>query len=223
MDGQVVHARRGDRSRYRPLCSTLCDSSAPLQVVDGLMHLHSFATVYIADIDAILGRGHNRRHVEAIADRHPNLVLWLDSGARTESDLAWLMSRSALHPVIGTESTSDIRLIERHEINADTYGVLSLDFHGDAFLGSPEILANPAIWPRRIIVMMLARVGSGLGPDLDRLRRMMLLAPAREWYVGGGVRDSADLYALAQAGVRGALVATALHTGVLDRSILNSL
>ena len=47
--------------------------------------------------------------------------------------------------------------------------VLSLDFRGDAFQGPQEILAEPALWPQRVIVMTLARVGSGAGPDLERL------------------------------------------------------
>lgn len=224
MDGQVVHARRGDRSRYCPLRSTLCDSTAPLRVADALARLHDFSIVYIADLDAILGRGHNRRHIDAIADRYPDVGLWLDTGAHDESDLVWLRARSAYHPVIGSESAPDTRLLDHARLlHADPYIVLSLDFQGDAFLGPPEFLINPALWPRRIIAMTLARVGSGLGPDLNTLRRLAALAPATDWYAGGGVRNVADLHALAEAGVSGALVATALHTGALNRSMLKSL
>ena len=37
MGGQVVHARRGDRSNYRPLESALARSSDPLEVVRALL------------------------------------------------------------------------------------------------------------------------------------------------------------------------------------------
>jgi uncharacterized protein related to proFAR isomerase len=94
--------------------------------------------------------------------------------------------------------------------------VLSLDFRGDAFQGPEEILAEPALWPHRIIVMTLARVGSGAGPDLERFAAIRSIAGGRKIYAAGGVRDAADLLALKAAGASGALVSTALH----DRRIV---
>ena len=61
--------------------------------------------------------------------------------------------------------------------------------------------------------MTLGRVGSGAGPDLDRLSAVRDIAAGREIYAAGGVRDGADLAALKGAGVAGALVATSLHDG----------
>ena len=59
--------------------------------------------------------------------------------------------------------------------------------------------------------MTLARVGSGAGPDLGRLASIQSIAGGREIYAAGGVRNAADLSGLKQAGVAGALIATALH------------
>ena len=89
--------------------------------------------------------------------------------------------------------------------------MLSLDFRDDAFQGPREILADPALWPRRIIVMTLGRVGSAAGPDLARLAKIRAIASGREIYAAGGVRDTADLSALKASGASGALIATALH------------
>ena len=89
--------------------------------------------------------------------------------------------------------------------------MLSLDFRGDAFQGPAEILAESALWPQRVIVMTLARVGSGAGPDLARFAAIRSIAGGRETYAAGGVRDAADLSALRAAGASGALIATALH------------
>ena len=58
-----------------------------------------------------------------------------------------------------------------------------------------------------------ARVGSGAGPDLERLAAIAAMAGGREIYAAGGVRDAADLSAIKAAGTAGALVATALHQG----------
>ena len=47
--------------------------------------------------------------------------------------------------------------------------------------------------------------------------------PDVELLAGGGVRDAADLRALADAGAAGALVATALHGGAIDADELRAL
>jgi phosphoribosylformimino-5-aminoimidazole carboxamide ribotide isomerase len=88
-----------------------------------------------------------------------------------------------------------------------------LDFRGDVFQGPPELLARPDLWPPRIIVMTLARVGGGAGPDLERLAAIRRAAGPRDVLAAGGVRDRADLDALQAAGAAGALVASALHDG----------
>jgi phosphoribosylformimino-5-aminoimidazole carboxamide ribotide isomerase len=46
--------------------------------------------------------------------------------------------------------------------------VLSLDYRGDSFLRSKRLCA-PHLWPARVIVMTLARIGGDAGPDVDRL------------------------------------------------------
>jgi phosphoribosylformimino-5-aminoimidazole carboxamide ribotide isomerase len=59
--------------------------------------------------------------------------------------------------------------------------------------------------------MTLSRVGSGGGPDLALLRRWRGEAPAKKIFAAGGVRGGEDLLALADCGISGVLVATALH------------
>ena len=90
--------------------------------------------------------------------------------------------------VIGSESQHDGALIAQHPNSPRV--VLSLDFRGDAFQGPQGILAEPALWPQRIIVMTLARVGSGVGPDLRRLGSIRSIARGREIYAAGGVRNA---------------------------------
>ena len=71
--------------------------------------------------------------------------------------------------------------------------------------------------------MTLARVGSGAGPDLDRLRSIRDAAPGKKVYAAGGVRDAADLIALKRAGMAGALVASCLHDRRLSGSDIAAL
>jgi phosphoribosylformimino-5-aminoimidazole carboxamide ribotide isomerase len=76
---------------------------------------------------------------------------------------------------------------------------------------------------REVIVLDLARVGSGAGPDFALVRELCARFPKLELLAGGGVRDVADLRALAEAGAAGALVATALHSGAIGPDQLHAL
>ena len=54
--GQVVHAVRGDRARYRPLTTTLMAGSDPGAIGRALRDIFGFDSIYVADLDAIAGR-----------------------------------------------------------------------------------------------------------------------------------------------------------------------
>jgi phosphoribosylformimino-5-aminoimidazole carboxamide ribotide isomerase len=209
MGDQVVRARMGDRASYRPLESSLSPTSDPIDVVRGLLGIFPFPTLYVADLDAIQGGGDNCQTLRRIRTEFPSLQMWVDNGAADASSLHALIGTDLGTPVIGSESQRDSELIAQHRDSMRI--VLSLDFRDDAFQGPQEILAEPALWPKRVIVMTLARVGSGVGPDFARLASIQSLADGREIYAAGGVRNADDLRALKQAGVSGALIATALH------------
>jgi phosphoribosylformimino-5-aminoimidazole carboxamide ribotide isomerase len=66
-----------------------------------------------------------------------------------------------------------------------------------------------------VIVLDLARVGSGAGPDLRLLERLRRTVPGVTLLAGGGVRGADDLDRLADVGCDGALVGTALLSGRL--------
>ena len=209
MGGAVVRAQVGDRASYRPLESPLSPTSDPVAVVRGLLTIYPFSTLYVADLDAIERHGDNFPALRRIRAEFPALQMWVDNGAADLPALDALTGADLGIPVIGSESQRDSKLVAQHRGSRRI--VLSLDFRGDAFQGPGEILAEPALWPRRIIVMTLARVGSGAGPDLARLAEIRAIARGCEIYAAGGVRDAADLSALKAAGASGALIATALH------------
>ena len=209
MGGAVVRAQIGDRASYRPLESPLSPASDPVAVVRGLLTIYPFSTLYVADLDAIERHGDNFPALRRIRAEFPTLQMWVDNGAADLAALEALIGADLGIPVIGSESQRDRKLVAQHRGLRRI--VLSLDFRGDVFQGPREILTEPALWPRRIIVMTLGRVGSGAGPDLARLAEIRAIASGCEIYAAGGVRDPADLSALKAAGASGALIATALH------------
>jgi phosphoribosylformimino-5-aminoimidazole carboxamide ribotide isomerase len=212
-NGTVVRARAGDRDQYRPITTPLSRTSDPVDVVRGLLGVHRFDALYVADLDAITGRGHNGAALTRLRVDCPGLVLWVDSGIADADAAAAFLAAPTDHLVLGSESQADTRLA-RHLAHHDRV-VLSLDFRGDDFQGPADLATDASCWPRTIIAMTLARVGSGGGPDLDRLGAVKRSASERAVYAAGGVRDAADLAALARFGIAGALVATCLHDGRL--------
>jgi HisA/HisF family protein len=221
MRGEVVRARMGDRTSYRPLETPLSPTSDAVAVVRGLLAVHTFCTLYVADLDAIQGDGDNLSALRRIRAEFPALQLWIDNGVADLAALEALINVDLGTPVIGSESQHGSALIAQHRGSERI--ALSLDFRGDAFQGPADILAEPALWPRRVIVMTLARVGSGAGPDLERFGLIRSIAGGRETYAAGGVRDAADLLALKAAGAAGVLIASALHERRVVRADLEAL
>jgi phosphoribosylformimino-5-aminoimidazole carboxamide ribotide isomerase len=225
MGGQVVHAQRGDRAHYRPIRSRLCRSSRIEGVVAGLLGLFPFRHLYVADVDALCGRGLQRKALDAVRASAKHVQLWIDAGIRDTGDLAQV-SRWGL-AVLGSETLTAAAWERLAGAEADAEAaadaVLSLDFRESDFLGAPALLQQPQRWPRRLIAMSLARVGSGLGPDLPRIESLHRLAPQCRVYAGGGVRSAGDLDDCRRAGACGALVASSLHDGRLGAADLDRL
>lgn len=222
-DGQVVHARGGLREGYRPIRSILSDSSEPLRLVAGLLALHRFADLYVADLDAIEGRGGHDAVLERLRGAFPALRLWVDNGLAAETACRAWLDRGLGDLVVGSESQSGPDLPARLADQAEAGRIiLSLDFKGARFLGPPALLEAAAHWPPRVIAMTLARVGGADGPDFATLRALRAKAPDRQVYAAGGVRHADDLRRLAKIGVGGALLASALHDGRLTRRQLTS-
>ncbi|MFG1394360.1 HisA/HisF-related TIM barrel protein [Xanthobacter agilis] len=206
--GRVVHARRGARDTYAPLESPLCVSPAPADVAAGLLSLAPFRTLYVADIDAITGAGHNADAIAALRRAAPEVELWVDAGETTAEAVRARAMAGLGVSVAGTESLPDDA---RAAAVLKAGAILSLDHDATGPLGPRALHENAALWPPRVIVMTLARVGSGEGPDLAALHAIQARRPDIALFAAGGVRGPDDLNALATAGTAGVLVATALH------------
>jgi phosphoribosylformimino-5-aminoimidazole carboxamide ribotide isomerase len=215
-DGVVVRARMGQRDQYRPIETPLSPSSDPVDVVRGLLSVSAFRTLYVADLDAIERKGDARATVMRVKSAFPQLDLWIDNGLGEAAAAQAFLDERTDHLVLGSEAQTDTLLVE--SLRDDPRIILSLDFRGDVFVGPPSLLATPAAWPRRIIVMTLARVGSAAGPDLERLAAIHKVSQNRRVYAAGGIRHAADLVAIKRAGIAGALVASSLHDGRLTRA-----
>jgi phosphoribosylformimino-5-aminoimidazole carboxamide ribotide isomerase len=210
----VVHARMGRRDEYRPISTRLSATSDPLDVARGLLGVHPFTTLYVADLDAIEGRSDNDPVLARLRAAFPRVTLWVDNGIARRADAEQWLARGLGHLVLGSETQTDAALVRG--LAQDARVVLSLDFRGASLQGPQELLADTGAWPGKAIAMTLARVGSGAGPDMDVLAAVRNAGSRSAIYAAGGVRGAADLAALARAGIAGALVASCLHDGRLS-------
>ncbi len=211
-NGQVVHAYRGMREHYRPVQSHLTQSSHPPEIVTAFLDLFPFTTIYLADLDAIQGRGNNRPIIEQLTRRFPSTVFWIDAGTSTLPMCK--PSAGSLQPVLGSESLTDLSLLTLP--CTETPGrppIVSLDFLHDRLQGPPELLECTELWPKQVIVMSIDSIGAAAGPDYKRIEAIGHLAPEHDLFAAGGVRDLDDIERLAGLGVSGVLVASALHRG----------
>jgi phosphoribosylformimino-5-aminoimidazole carboxamide ribotide isomerase len=226
--GQVVRAVRGDRQSYRPVVSGLCASSDPVAVARMLCEHCASDRLYVADLDALMGGAVQTAVLRTLLDALPGIELWLDGGfadaGQGEAVLAELAPQAArIVLVFGSESLRSRAALEAcfagdaARRGALATAALSLDRRDGQKLDPAGCWSASALWPERVIVMTLERVGSGAGPDLDTLAEVRRRAPTTTLIGAGGIRSEDDLARAAAAGADAWLVASALHDLQLPR------
>jgi phosphoribosylformimino-5-aminoimidazole carboxamide ribotide isomerase len=218
--GKVVRARAGDRASYQPIVTPLSGTSEASDVLRGLRRLAPFSTVYIADLDAITGEGSHLSILRGLAAAAPDVEFWLDGGFAT-ADAVRVALPAGMTPVFGSESLTRADDFEAAKSRSGAGSlVLSLDYRGGRFMGPADLEQRAELWPARIILMTLDRVGTGAGPDFDALGALVERAHGRAVFAAGGVRDEDDLARLRWMGVGGVLIASALHDGRLSAATI---
>ena len=218
--GQAVRAVRGERSDYRPLRSSLCAGSEPLTVARALLDHCASRQLYVADLDGLTGRGAQTELLAGLLAGLPGVEIWLDAGFASPSDAAAVLAAAGdrITPVVASESLPDASAI-RGFTDRWPHALLSLDRRKGAPLGAASCWTERHLWPERVIVMTLDRVGSFEGPDLDTLADVRARAGTARRVIGaGGVRSADDLQAAARSGADAWLIASALHDGRIPRA-----
>jgi phosphoribosylformimino-5-aminoimidazole carboxamide ribotide isomerase len=173
--------------------------------------------LYVADLDALQDGVSQIGTLRKLLESDAQLELWLDAGfadaKAAESVLQALAEhRARVVPVFASESLrSTAALATCFSPGAHPDAVLSLDRRDGRRLDAAGCWDAPALWPRRVIVMTLERVGADAGPDLETLAEVRRKAPQALLIGAGGVRNPADLAAAEAAGADAWLVASALH------------
>ena len=229
--GRAVHARGGDRSRYRPVESALCREAPgdPLALARAYRRL-GCTTCYVADLDAITGGSPQDSLLRQLADSRDGFGagLVLDAGVSDPASARRSVELGASRVVVGLEtlrSFDDLAAIVG--AMGEDRVVFSLDLRDGVPIRHPGLPASPGATPveladlalqagvTTILLLDLARVGTGRGVDLGLVAQLRERLPEVALWVGGGIRSARDFDALAAAGCASAVVGTALHTGAI--------
>lgn len=228
--GRAVHASGGERHRFPPVRSVLVSESAS---GDACALAHAFHDTlgcdecYVADLDAIAGGSPQHALLEALARAGGRL--FIDAGVATVERARELLDAGAARVVVGLETLPSFVALElvtrgigseRVMFSLDLRGGRSVRHAGAALEETPLALVGRAVaaGATAILVLDLARVGSGRGLDRPLLAAIRRAHPGLELLAGGGIASYAELERLAATGLDGALVATALHSGVIGKA-----
>ncbi|HEY0776749.1 MAG TPA: HisA/HisF-related TIM barrel protein [Gemmatirosa sp.] len=231
--GRAVHARRGVRAAYAPVADAAgtCIDGDPLALARTYRDVLGVRELYAADLDAIQGRPPQQALAGELAAL--GMPLWLDAGVTDAGTAQAARATGAVHVVVGLETLRGPDTLPEvcAAVGAETVA-FSLDLRAGVPMLAPSFAARlaPEVatpialagWAAAcgvgaILVLDLARVGSGDGVDLALVREVRHAAPGVRLLAGGGVRGPDDLERLADAGCDGALVASALHDGRIGR------
>lgn len=219
LNGNAVHAIRGERSKYLPVQSKICNSPNPLDIVSGLKPKE----VYIADLDRLQHMGDNFEIIKGISSRTRTMA---DIGAGNMNDVKDCAG-IADTVILGTETASLELIQEASEMFPGGINV-SIDIkNGEVLTNDKNLMIKPGELVeilngcdiRDIIILELGRVGTGAGVDAGFLQKMAGLSN-HDVLLGGGVRDMNDIDALREIGISGTLVATAVHNGKIPVEII---
>ncbi len=220
LNGNAVHAVRGERAKYQPVKgSRICESSSPMDIISALLPKE----VYIADLDSLQHIGNNFELIKRISTKTRTMA---DTGVENMNDVG-KCARIADTVILGTE-TASLDLIESAAMRYRGMINVSIDMKSGMVLTKDKRMeAEPQKLVKLlneydigdIIILELSKVGTGAGIDAEFLSNIAGLS-SHTVLVGGGIRDMDDINALKEIGVGGALVATAVHNGKIPVELI---
>ncbi|MDR3637466.1 MAG: HisA/HisF-related TIM barrel protein [Isosphaeraceae bacterium] len=224
--GQAVHAVGGDRAHYRPVESRLHPGSDPVGIARAFSERLGLRTLYLADLDAIAGARPSFGTYGALRDL--GVEVWLDAGLRTAADLGALVGTGVSTLVVGSETLRCPAILDKVLAKMGPERVVfSLDLKaGQPLLAAGADWGLPEPWAvamralghgaQRLLLLDLARVGTGTGVGTLALARELSSQFPVEIAVGGGIARAEEIKDAAHAGVSAVLLGSALHSGAIE-------
>jgi phosphoribosylformimino-5-aminoimidazole carboxamide ribotide isomerase len=227
MNGAVVRGVGGRRDEYQAITCPETGSRKPFDIAHALLRRANASELYVADLDAIMGKAAVSRSVQTIAEMW-QVPIWVDAGIGRKLGVADLPNLPNIRPVVGSETCAEPDVLRAALAEAAERPLaFSIDLKAGRLLGHWDNwgMAGPfdvlhlarrvvELGVRTLIVLDLTRVGTGAGTGTEPLLRAIRREfPDLDLIAGGGVKGWAEVDRLGEAGASGVLVASALHDG----------
>lgn len=213
MSGIAVSGKSGQRDTYKPLRTVYSGTPDPVDIVISLKR-EGFKRIYVADLDAIEGRGSN---LEIVRKINHVLPVMLDWGVKDIESFAFALD-FADKIIIATETlTSWADLGEIFHKFPRQRMMVSIDVKDGQILSRDPSLTFGEIKSileklklEEIILLDISGVGTLSGFNLDLLNNFRGMEDAL--ILGGGITPE-EVKNLNDRGVNKFLIGTALHSG----------
>jgi phosphoribosylformimino-5-aminoimidazole carboxamide ribotide isomerase len=233
--GQCVRLMQGDfaaETRYETEPRALLDKYRDF----GTEWLH------VVDLDGArdgaLGAGvGNRAIIEDLAAQN-TLKLQVGGGLRNTAAVAQLLDLGVARAVVGSAAVLQVeqvrswlthfgaeRMTLAFDVRLDRHGTPRVATHGwreQSGLSLWEAVANYAADVVHVLCTDVSRDGSLSGPNVELYREAVRRHPRIQWQASGGIRNSYDLHALADAGAAAAISGRALLEDLIPIEELQS-
>ncbi len=218
-DGRCVRLYQGDYAQVTTY------STDPVQVAQN-WQLAGASWLHVVDLDgAAAGHPVNIEIIERIRTATTSRIE-LGGGMRSLAHIQHMLNLGIDRVILGTAAITDRALLKEALARWGEHITVGLDARDGrlAISGWREMSRVQAAslaaelcaeGVRRYIYTDIARDGALQGPNLDALKAMQR-AISCALIASGGVCSLADLHALAELGIEGAIVGKALYTGDVD-------
>ncbi|NVM36055.1 MAG: hypothetical protein HWN81_10695 [Candidatus Lokiarchaeota archaeon] len=225
LNSKVVHAKKGERTKYNPLKSYLFQSSNPIEIISILNSKYNFDLFYIADLDSIMKKAPNFQILKKIL-KISNIQVMLDPGIVDLEDIFQFLKIEIKNLILGLETIKNFKtIIQSLQILNRNSLIISIDmYNGQIISNAKDIKSqNPikltkkleSLGVKNIILLDLFRVGQKIG-GIPQLYLDLLHNFNGNVFVGGGIKNYTDIINIKELNFTGVLIATALYDGTID-------
>lgn len=181
--------------------------------------------IHLVDLDAAFGRGNNRDVITRVVNASTGVKIELSGGIRDDASLEAALEAGATRVNLGTAALEDPEWTERVIAKHGDKIAVGLDVRGTTLAARGwtkeggdlwEVLARlEAAGCARYVVTDVTKDGTLRGPNLELLKQVMEKT-SKPVVASGGIsslQDIADLYALVELGLEGAILGKSLYAG----------
>jgi len=215
LDGRAVRLVQGDYDRVG------VDAGDPLALVRRAAAA-SPPFVHVVALGAARDGGAPVAPARAVVEAAAPVPVQLGGGVRSVADVEALRDAGVARVMIGTAAFGDVPLEEFGDVvvavDVADGVVRTRGWRASSGLTTAEALARcVAAGVTKVLCTAVERDGTASGPDLELLREARSGFPG-ELLAAGGIRDDADVEALARLGVDGCVVGRAWLEGKVSPS-----